>query len=177
MDIEKVVKEFLSSLRITEDGSLLYGDERMVFTNSVLMSIAFVAAPYERFGDTMTAIYRRSIEKYGRKTAEENEHLGAKNALEHLLKFFAALGWGRPEITEFSESRVSFKVYSSLYGEEAGNYLRFKGKEPPASCPFGYAVEGVLNYFAEKERKPSFISQEVKCGAKGDEFCEFIVFR
>ncbi|MGQ9721817.1 MAG: V4R domain-containing protein [Candidatus Jordarchaeum sp.] len=175
MDIKQEIKEFLRSLKITENGSLLYRGERVVFTPSVLMSIAFTAAPYEKFGDTMRAVYRSSIVKYGREIAKENEHLGIRGVFEYLLKFFSTLGWGRSEITEFSGLKIIFRVYSSLYGKEVGSYLKLKGLEPQPSCPFGYAAEGVLNYFAEKEGKPLYVSQEVKCAAKGDEFCEFII--
>jgi predicted hydrocarbon binding protein len=177
MDIKEEIKEFLNSLKISQDGSLLYGNERVVFTPSVLMSIAFTAAPYNKFGDTMRTVYRRGISKYAREIAKENENLGARGVLEYLLKFFGKLGWGRPEIIEFSDSRIIFRVYSSLYGKEVGNYLKLMGTQPMATCPYGYAAEGVLNYFAEKEGKPLYISEEVKCAAKGDDFCEFIVIR
>ncbi|MEM2959240.1 MAG: V4R domain-containing protein [Candidatus Jordarchaeaceae archaeon] len=177
MDIKQDIKEFISSLKISEDGSLLYGGERMVFTTSVLMSIAFTAAPYDKFGDTMRTVYRRGISKYGREMAKENEHLGARGAFENMLKFFGKLGWGRPEIIEFSDVKIVFRVYSSLYGKEVGDYLKLRGIQPMATCPFGYAAEGVLNYFAEKEGKPPVLSEEVKCTAKGDAFCEFIVIR
>lgn len=177
MDIKQEIKEFISSLKISEDGSLLCEEDRVVFTTSVLMSIAFTAAPYDKFGDTMRIVYRRGISKYAREIAKENEHLGAREIFENMLKFFGKLGWGRSEIIEFSDTKIVFRVYSSLYGKDVGDYLRLRGRPPMATCPYGYVAEGVLNYFAEKEGKPPVLSEEVKCTAKGDAFCEFIVIR
>ncbi|MHA1606490.1 MAG: hypothetical protein ACTSWP_02945 [Candidatus Freyarchaeota archaeon] len=176
MSIPDKVKEFFNSLEIKEDGSLIYDDERLVFTPTVLLSVALMAVPLEKFGGVIQTVYRRGFARYGRALAESREKLGAKGVVEYFLNLLSIMGSGRAELVDFSESRVSFRMYSSLYGEDVGNYLKAKGLEPRPVCPYGYVVEGILNYFAEKEGKPStFTSEETKCIANGDEFCEFII--
>ncbi|MEM1884939.1 MAG: V4R domain-containing protein, partial [Candidatus Jordarchaeales archaeon] len=103
--------------------------------------------------------------------------LGAREALEKYLADNTSTGFGRGELVEFNEQRVVFRVYGSLYGEEAGNYFKMKGMETEPLCTQGFVAEGILNYFAEKEGKPLFSSQEVKCRAVGDEYCEFVLER
>ncbi|MEM4445986.1 MAG: V4R domain-containing protein [Candidatus Jordarchaeales archaeon] len=173
----RLVREFMKRLKVTVDGSLVADSKRFVFTPGLLVSVAIFAVPVERFGGSVKPLFRRAFIKYGTRRAMKDEGLGARGALEKYLADNTSTGFGRGELVEFNEQRVVFRVYGSLYGEEAGNYFKMKGMETEPLCTQGFVAEGILNYFAEKEGKPLFSSQEVKCRAVGDEYCEFVLER
>ncbi|MEM2046628.1 MAG: V4R domain-containing protein [Candidatus Jordarchaeales archaeon] len=176
-ELPKDIRSFIDGIEITEDGALIFKGRRFVFAPGVLFSVSLMGALVERFSRVLGPVGRRALVNYGRRLAKELESLGAKGVLEYYLSLEHLMGFGRNELVEFSESRVVYRVYGSLYGEETGAYFKMKGIEPTATCNSGYIVEGILNYFAEKEGKPLFTSEEVKCKAKGDEYCEFVVGR
>jgi len=171
------VRKFVERLRVTVDGSLVFDARRYVFTPSLLVTVALFAVPMERFGGSVKPFFRRALVNYGRRRAVKDEGLGARGAFEKYLAENSSTGFGRCELAEFGDSRVVFRVYGSLYGEEVGNYFRSRGMKPEPVCTQGFVAEGILNYFAEKEGKPAFSSQEVKCKAMGDDYCEFVLER
>ncbi len=175
----ELVKRFIESLRITEDGSLVSDGKRFSFTVPAFLVSSLKLIPEERVGRAVVEpIYRKCYSDYGAELAQENKELSLKETVELLLNSFTCYGWGRGELLHCDEEKleVSFRVYASVYGEEYANYFKGKGGAPYPVCPYGYAVEGILNVFAERKgEKKTFSSQEVKCVAKGDEYCEFIV--
>jgi len=46
-------------------------------------------------------------------------NLELRGVVEYFLNLSSIMGSGRAELVDFSESRVSFRMYSSLYGEES----------------------------------------------------------
>lgn len=79
------------------------------------------------------------------------------------------------EIEEFSDSRVSFKIYHSLLGEDVKAYASWKGLRLQPSCNLiGYVVEGILDYFAREEGEV-FTAREERCVAGGDCLCKFTI--
>ena len=173
----KNIEEFMDCFEVTENGSLVFNGRRYVFTTGLLVALSLFAIPKERYGNSFRPFLRRALVSYGRKRALREEEYGVKGALERYLAENYLTGFGRTELVEFSDSRVVVRVYGSLYGEEAGRYIRDRGMKPEPVCVMGYVVEGILNYFAEKEGKPLFLSREVKCKAMGDEYCEFLLER
>jgi predicted hydrocarbon binding protein len=173
------VKRFIESLKITERGSLFTGDKRLCLTVPTLIAYAFKFAPEQRIGKhSIESIYRMGFSDYGAEFAASNENGGLREILESLLNSFTSYGWGRMEILSCDEENleVSFRVYSSIYGEEYANYFKSEKMRSYPACPYGYAVEGVLSVFSERKGKPgTFFSNELKCIAKGDEYCEFVV--
>ncbi|MEM1658025.1 MAG: V4R domain-containing protein [Candidatus Jordarchaeales archaeon] len=176
-ELSKDIKSFIDGIEIDESGALSFKGRRFVFVPGVLFSISLMGALVERYSKMLEPVRRRALVNYGRKLAEKMEALGAKGVLEYYLSLEYLMGFGRNELIEFGESQVVFRVYSSLYGEETGAYFKMRGVQPSATCSSGYVAEGILNYFAEKDGKPLFTSEEVKCKAKGDEYCEFVLKR
>ncbi|MEM2156715.1 MAG: hypothetical protein QXQ05_09170 [Candidatus Jordarchaeales archaeon] len=173
---EEAIRGFLRLLEVREDGSVGIGRDRTLLAPGILFSIAYWMLPLEKFGDVIYAIYRRANNEYGRYLSEQGENYGAERVLKFFLASASSMGWGNMEITEFSDSKAKFLIHQPLYGEESGAYRKLKGLEPQPVCTtMGYIVEGILNYFAEKEGKPSFTSKEEKCVARGDKFCEFTI--
>ncbi len=176
-ELPKDIRSFIDGIEITDDGALMFKGRRFVFAPGVLFSVSLMGALVERYSGILSPVGRRALVNYGKKLAKEMESLGARGVVEYYLSLEHLMGFGRNELVEFSESQVVYRIYGSLYGEETGAYFRMKGMEPTAVCNSGYIVEGILNYFAEKEGKSPFTSEEVKCKAKGDEYCEFVVKR
>ncbi len=176
-ELPRDIKRFIDGIEITEDGALMFKGHRFVFVPGVLLSISLMGALIERFSGMLNPVARRALVNYGRKLAEEMENLGARSVLDHYLSLEHLMGFGKNELVEFSDSQVVYRIHGSLYGEETGAYFKMKGIEPTAVCASRYIVEGILNYFAEKEGKPLFTSDEVKCKAKGDKYCEFVLKR
>lgn len=173
------IKHLIESLKITKEGSVFTDSKRLCLTVPSLITYGFKFAPEQRVGrNTIESIYRMSFSDYGAEFAAKNENKGLRETLESLLNSFTSYGWGRMEIINCNEEKleVSFRVYSSIYGEEYSNYFKSEKVPPYPACPYGYAVEGVLDVFSKrKDKQATFFSSEVKCIAKGDEYCEFIV--
>lgn len=173
---EEAIKGFLSLLDVKEDGTVGIGGDRTLLTPSMLFSIAYWMLPLEKFGDMIYAVYRRANNEYGKYLSRQGEKYGAENVLNFFLNSASSMGWGYMKTTKVDGQEVKIVMHQPLYGEECGAYIKLKGLNPQPSCaPMGYIVEGVLNYFAEKEGEPPFTAREEKCVAKGDKFCEFIL--
>ncbi|MEM3511408.1 MAG: hypothetical protein QXW47_09740 [Candidatus Jordarchaeales archaeon] len=170
-----VIGHFLNALDVKERGVLKVGRDCVFFVPSLLHSIAYWMLPLEKFGDFIHNIYRRAINEYGRTLAKEGERYGSMGVTEFFLNSTSAMGWGGMEIEEFSDSKVSFKIYHSLLGEDVKAYSSWKGLRLQPSCHLiGYVVEGILNYFAEQEGD-RFTAKEEKCVAAGDPLCKFVI--
>jgi len=176
MPIEEVVK-LLSKLKPASEGSLMFEEERVILTTATFLVDALKMLPEERFGKIVETIYHKAFVKYGRWLAEEKEFLGPRGVVEDLLRLFAAYGWGKTELVSFNEETlsVSFRVYASIYGERYRKLSEYKDEAFTPQCPMGYAVEGALSFFAQKKGVPPPVSEEVKCIARGDPYCEFVI--
>jgi predicted hydrocarbon binding protein len=173
------VKRLIESLKITKDGSVFTEEKRLCLTVPSLITYGFKFAPEQKVGrNTIESIYRMGFSDYGEEFAASNKNSGLKETLGSLLNLFTSYGWGRMELLNCDEEKleVSFRVYSSIYGEEYTGYFKSEKVTSYPACPYGYAVEGVLSAFSKRKDNPTtFFSNEVKCIAKGDEYCEFVV--
>ncbi|MEM4949561.1 MAG: hypothetical protein QW392_10110 [Candidatus Jordarchaeales archaeon] len=169
-----VIGHFVNSLKV-EEGSLRVGRETVFFVPSFLHSIAYWMLPLEKFGNFIYTVYRKAVNEYGRTLAKESEKYGCIGVTEFFLNSTSAMGWGGIEVEEFSDSRVSFKIYHSLLGEDVKAYASWKGLNLQPSCNLiGYVVEGILNYFA-RQKGEVFTAREDRCIAAGDPLCKFTI--
>ncbi len=173
---EETVGLFLKVLEAREDGSIgiIEGDS-VLMAPSILFSLAYWLIPIEMFKGKIHMAYKKACNEYGRRLAKRGEEYGAEGVLSFFLSSASSMGWGGIEITDYTNSNVTFNIYQSLYGEDGGAYIKLKRLKPRQVCtPIGYIAEGIINHFAEK-KDGKFNAKEEKCIAKGDKHCEFTI--
>ncbi|MBS7247988.1 MAG: hypothetical protein QXN15_09195 [Candidatus Jordarchaeales archaeon] len=173
---EKIWK-LIDMLEVRGDGEICIGRERILLVEGGMYSLAQMLLPVELFGGVVYGAYMRSHLDYGRFLAKQGRKYGLERVLDFFLSSASSMGWGKLELVEFEESRVVLGTYQSIYAETAKDYIAKTGLKRRPVCTYGWVVEGILNYFAEVEGKPPFVSKEEKCVAKGDNYCEFVLSR
>ena len=103
---------------------------------------------------------RASAEKFTKELG-----LSGREIVEFMCDMGSFLGWGRMD-GEVSESEIKVRIYSSPFAESYG-------KAEKGVC---HLIEGVFKGIGDIIFGNA-ISEEVKCIAKGDEYCEIRVWK
>ena len=90
-----------------------------------------------------------------------------KKFLEAVQEFYAELGWGKFRVEENNEEDLIVKVENSFIARGYGN----------SDVPICHFLRGYNAGLAEALKGKDIDAEEVKCAAKGDEFCEFVMKR
>ncbi len=88
-----------------------------------------------------------------------------KKFIEAVQNFYAELGWGRFIIEESNENELVVRVKNSFIARGYGN-------SEASVCHF---LRGYNAGLAEVLKGRSIDAEEVRCAAKGDEYCEFVM--
>ena len=131
--------------------SVQKGIERLIgFDNAGML----LYEAYKEAGRLTGQVYVKNI-----KTANSRE------AIRLGLEFTKALAWGRWEASTFDQNKALFIVRDSPIAESYG-------KSERAVC---HQIRGLIAGFAEYFTGQKREAVEVKCTAKGDDYCEFLV--
>ncbi len=104
----------------------------------------------------------------GRHIDREAEKMGIKRLRDKFIMgeiLFKSLGYGIPQITEFSDDPpyLKMRVYHCIECELGHNVGR----------PFSHYVRGVIAGFASEIFNREMLAKETRCIAMGDPYCEF----
>ncbi len=94
-------------------------------------------------------------------------NLKDKTFIEAVQNFYAELGWGRFSVEENNKNELVVRVGNSFTARGYGN------SEKPV-CHF---LRGYNAGIAEVLKGKGIDAEEVKCAAKGDDCCEFVMKR
>ncbi len=119
--------------------------------------------------------YRAGFESAYRycRTQRNAKGLTGTETVEEYLGSMSVRGWGRFKIGQLNgeKGRGFFRLYHSAFGEEYGP----KGRTVCHWVPG--AMAGAIQEAMDVLSLPLHVKgKEVKCRAKGDRFCEFVVF-
>ena len=172
LDAEVIVKKFDD---IAIDGTTyttLFLGERIV-----MLDVDDVGAMFgwldETFGSGGHAILFDMGEAAGRESAKKlRESYGLKgcNLIETFLALHVAAGWFGYEVVECNEEELRFVI--RLHGNF--ECAPFKGKR---DRPMSHLIRGGLAGVFKEAYGREFRVREVRCIAKGDEYCEFVIER
>ncbi|HID66309.1 MAG TPA: hypothetical protein EYP32_05715 [Aquificaceae bacterium] len=122
-------------------------------------------------GDAVSGILYVAGKDIGRGLAEEvkrrmdeRKASGLEELARDAVKLLEELGFGKIELVESSPEKFVVRMYSSATSMHAK-----KGK---AVC---HLERGMLVGIAESILGKRYVAKEVKCRAKGDDYCEFII--
>ena len=122
-------------------------------------------------GDAVAGVLYVVGKNIGKGLAEEvkrrmNERgvSGLEELASDAVKLLEELGFGKVELVESSSEKFVVRMYDSATSVHAQ-----KGK---AVC---HLERGMLAGIAEEIMGKHYIAKEVKCRAKGDPYCEFII--
>ncbi len=90
-----------------------------------------------------------------------------KKFIEAVQNFYAELGWGRFSVEENNKNELKVKVDNSFIARGYGN-------SKVSVCHF---LRGYNAGLAEALKGRDIDAEEVKCAAKGDDCCEFVMKR
>jgi predicted hydrocarbon binding protein len=90
-----------------------------------------------------------------------------KKFIEAVQNFYAELGWGRFSVEENNKNGLVVRVENSFIARGYGN-------SEAAVCHF---LRGYNAGLAEVLKGKGIDAEEVKCAAKGDDCCEFVMKR
>jgi len=173
------MKEMRETFQKLREGGLELKDTLKITSNKVyflgIEGTAFPTKEYgtgliklkEKFGDGILQGFKEGSRKGGRELAN---HLKIENLEE--AKFFietlGRLGYGK--IIEFKEEseKIIIRIKDS-WTSRALKYNNYTTKFPTCYIELGL-FQGILEGALKKEVE----SEEVKCQAKGDEYCEFL---
>ncbi|RLF19979.1 MAG: hypothetical protein DRZ82_03800 [Thermoprotei archaeon] len=88
-----------------------------------------------------------------------------KDAIREILNIILAYGWGIPEVVSLRDDVIVVRIYNSFEALR----MKFKMGEPMCFFIKGYII-GLLSTLLGIEIADA---EEIKCIAKGDEYCEF----
>lgn len=87
--------------------------------------------------------------------------------IEAVQNFYAELGWGKFSVEENSKNELVVRVENSFIARGYGN----------SEVPVCHFLRGYNAGLAEVLRGNEIDAEEVKCAAKGDDCCEFVMKR
>ncbi len=90
-----------------------------------------------------------------------------KKFIESVQNFYAELGWGKFSVEENNENELVIRVENSFIARGYGN----------SEVPVCHFLRGYNAGLAEVLKGRDIDAEEVKCIAKGDECCEFVMKR
>lgn len=125
----------------------------------------------EIVGDAVSGVLYAAGKSIGRGLAEEIKRRmderkvsGLEELARDAVKLLEELGFGKVELVESRPEKFIVRMYSSATSVHAR-----KGK---AVC---HLERGMLAGIAEDIMGKHYVAREVKCRAKGDPYCEFII--
>lgn len=152
---------------------------RFVKDNFFLLKIPFVICPNDLFvgfvarndPELNKEIYystKLSMREYFSKRINEEFELKGDKYLEFIQAFFSASGWGKIELIDFE--RENNRAIISVENSPVANELNGK-----VSFEVDHFIRGVLAAAFSEAYEINFDAVEIKCKARGEERCEFIV--
>ena len=171
---------FAGMRRAPEQGTLHIGDQRYVLMRCESLYLSWFDAMEETFGEETARefIYNTAREIGRSDSADFSARLQVTDGIERLSSgpvHFAHAGWALVEIIEDSRPATDETYYLHYYHPNTfeAEVIRKRGK-PMASCAClfsaGYSAGWCSDAFQIEVH-----AREIRCTAKGDEACEFIM--
>jgi predicted hydrocarbon binding protein len=169
----RLVKE--GKIEFTEDGKIIAFNEHIVQLPVRVLNKLFVLLK-ENFGEDKAIEVLKELGRFQIKQAFQRyvKTLGWKKLPKDKIWEFAkqittSLGLGKYNFAKKSDFEYTISISKTPFAEE---FVLEYGKQ---TCPIDYYLSGIFEFgFSGVIEKP-MICEEVKCYAKGDDCCEFIV--
>ncbi len=175
--MEEKIKEVLGKITSHENpcggGVIKLMDRRYVLLSTDYFSYDLTKDLEELFNAAGDAVLYKGGEKIGRDLYEYYAPMAKEQGLD-VFDIISAVGWyygwATGEVVERGERDGVYRMilYDSF---EAESFLRREGVGTRPVCHF---LKGVLKGLVEAHTGMKYTSSEVKCAAKGDEYCEFV---
>ena len=168
----KLVKE--GKIEFTEDGKIIGFNEHAIFLPVRVMNKLFILLK-ENFGEKKAQEILKELGRFQIKQAFQRyvKTLGLKelpkDKIWEFVKQILMCLWLGKYIIKKVENTYLFSISSTPFAEE---FLLEYGKQ---NGVIDYYVAGGLEKFVEIVTGKPMICEEVKCYAKGDDCCEFVV--
>ncbi|MEM2136187.1 MAG: 4-vinyl reductase, partial [Candidatus Jordarchaeaceae archaeon] len=162
---------FKQQLKLVKQGYIELMGNRIVFLGgdylSFILKNLFKIYGYENIYQQIYLLEKERGSSFFYPLAKEFKLSDLKDVLTYYFKILTLRGLGSYEIVEFDpdEGFLRFRVFD----DPICSQLKDLGK------PAGVIIAGTIAGTVEKYTGREYESQEVKCLAKGDEYCEYIV--
>jgi predicted hydrocarbon binding protein len=163
----------LKAMVSIEKGLVVVAGER-----SVLIPPSFITMLHDKVIQEKGEKWRRIFYEAGKKALEEiaptykmlvmiprNSETSKKKLIQGLVEIWSWMSCGRPEVTktDFKRNKFTFRLHNSVIAKP------YIGRGEMMCDYFAGVIAGGFSSLLGVELK----CKEVKCIAKGDEFCEF----
>ncbi|MEX2750906.1 MAG: V4R domain-containing protein, partial [Candidatus Freyarchaeota archaeon] len=162
---------FKQQLKMVKQGYVDLMGNRIVFLGgdylSFILKNLFKIYGYENIYQLIYSLEKERGSSFFYPLVKEFKLSDLKDILTYYFKILTLRGLGDFEMVEFNpdEGFLRFKVFDSLICSQ----LKELGK------PAGVSIAGIIAGTVEKYTGIEYDAQEVRCLAKGDEYCEYIV--
>ncbi|MEM3649598.1 MAG: ATPase domain-containing protein [Candidatus Jordarchaeaceae archaeon] len=162
---------FKQQLKMVKQGYVDLMGNRIVFLGgdylSFILKNLFKIYGYENIYQLIYSLEKERGSSFFYPLVKEFKLSDLKDILTYYFKILTLRGLGDFEMVEFNpdEGFLRFKVFDSLICSQ----LKELGK------PAGVSIAGIIAGTVEKYTGREYDAQEVRCLAKGDEYCEYIV--
>lgn len=162
---------FKQQLKMVKEGYINLLNSRVVLLGADYLSWLFRGLintfGYEKIHNLVYSLSKIRGSSFIVPFVREFKPTDLKDAIDYYVKFVILRGEGELKIVDFDLEEESFKL--RIYDNPVCSYLKDLGK------PAGVMMAGVIAGTAERYTGKEYECEEVKCLAKGDEYCEFEV--
>ncbi len=162
---------FKNQLKMIKDGYINLLNTRVVLQGADYLSWLFRGLintfGYEKIYDLLYSLSKSRGSSFLFPFVKEFKPSDLKDAINYYVKFVILRGQGEFKLVDFDLKEESFKL--RIYDNPICSNLKDLGK--PAGAIMAGVIAGAVGRYTGKE----YECKEVKCLAKGDEYCEFDV--
>jgi len=162
---------FKQQLKMVKQGYVDLMGNRIVFLGgdylSCMLKNLFKVYGYENVYSLIYSLEKERGSSFLYPLVKEFKLSDLKEVITYCFKIFVLRGLGNFEIVEFNPDEGFFRF--RVLDNPICSQLKDLGK------PAGVTIAGTIAGIVEKYTGKEYDAQEVKCLAKGDEYCEYIV--